>query len=174
MITSFKKNSKGFSLIEMLVYISMLVIMLLLIVQMISSILKTERTSASARRIESSAIFALDRIGREIRNAESVDATSVLNTTSGSLVLNSLNASGTPVISEFSLISGVLHLKTNGVDTGALTRSNVTVTQLKFNLLTSSTTEAVKIELKLDSGTSTTYRTETFYSTVVLRGTYDN
>ena len=161
---------RGFSLIEMLVYIGMLVFMLAIIMEVVTSMSRSERAIQSLRTIENSAVSAMERIGREARQAESINATSsIFNIHPGRVVFNSTTASGTPRTVEFYFANGTLWLKENGVDTGAITESNANTTSVVFRRFATSTVEGVRIELTIESGTSTHYRSETFYSSALLR-----
>ena len=162
---------RGYTLIEMMLYIAILVGMLAVIFVIISNVVRSERNLASARTIENSAIFGLERVTREIRQATSVDiVNSVLDVSPGKLVLNSTTSGGAAETVEFSLQNSILRLKINGVDQGALTEANTRVTRLIFSKLSSPYSVAVRTQVTLESGTSTTYRTSNFYTTTILRG----
>src|SRR3989344_2406588 len=110
---------KGFSLVEMLIYIAILALMLSVIMNIIVSTVRSERVIKVLRNVEDSAILSLERIVRETRQAESVNlVSSDLGSNPGKLVLT--DALGSPR-AEFYLSSGRLFLKENGVDVGALT-----------------------------------------------------
>ena len=166
----FNKGRRGFSLIEMVVYISILTFMLVIVLEVVFSVTRSQRVIRSVRDIENSALVSLERIERETRGAESIStASSTLGTSPGVLVLNSLDEEGGSRTVEFSLLNGQLRLKEDGVDTGALTASGTVVTNLVFRRFASSTVEGIKTELTIESGTSTHYRTESFYSSARLR-----
>src|SRR4051812_39663825 len=73
-------SKKGFSLIEMLIYIAILTIIFLMIVETIIGFSSSYRTLGAQRIIEHSAMESLERLTRDIRGATSVD---VLNSTLG-------------------------------------------------------------------------------------------
>ncbi len=155
------RTKEGFSLIEMIVYISILALMLIIVIEVVFSITRSQRVIKSVRNIENSALETLERIEREVRRAESINATSsIFGVHPGKLVLGNV---------EFYLSDGRLYLKENGVDTGALTAEDVTVTNLIFRRFATSTIEGIRAEITIESGTSTHYRIETFYSSAVVR-----
>jgi type II secretory pathway pseudopilin PulG len=163
-------NHKGFSLVEMLVYIGILVFMLVIILQVVLSVGSSDKIIVSLRNIETSASLALERVSREARTADTiVVASSVFGSHPGRLVLNSVNASGTSRTVEFYLSNGQLILRENGIDSGALTAGDAYVTNLVFKRFASSTVEGVSTELNITSGTSTSFRSETFYTSTLLR-----
>ena len=73
-------SKKGFSLIEMLIYIAVVSLMMILLVNTVLSIINAYSDLRLARNIETSATVSFDRMIREIRGAKSVD---MINTTFG-------------------------------------------------------------------------------------------
>ena len=162
--------SRGFSLVEMIIYIAILTLMLGVIISMLSSMIRTERIADSSKAVENAAIFGLERIVREVRDASTVAASSTLNTSPGLLSLSGTDGNGQPKTVEFSLQQGVLHIKENGTDKGALTENKAKVTSLIFNLISNTNSKSIKTVMTVESGTSTTYIQKTFYTTTILRG----
>jgi type II secretory pathway pseudopilin PulG len=162
--------NKGYSLPEIVIYIGILVFLSVTIVTMLISFSHSKGRLTSAQNLSSSALTSMDRMVREIRSASDVNlSTSVLGTNPGKLVLSGADSSGASRTVEFSIISNTLHIKENTVDMGPLTQNGVLVTNLVFQRSASTTDQAVKIEMTLETGTSTSYKTEKFYSTAVLR-----
>lgn len=167
MITLSKQ--KGFSLLEMLFYIVILGLLLAIIMNIIVSVTRSERVIKSLRNIEDSAALSLERIGREVRQADSIDASSVFESHPGRLVLIGTDSEGSPRKVEFYLLNGRVLMKENDVDTGALTQTGSNVSNLVFYHFIGANSEGVRTKMTIDSGTSTHYRSEKFYSTAVLR-----
>ncbi len=155
---------------EMLIYLAILALMLWVIANILNSMIQTERVASSSKVVENAAIFGLERIVREVRDASAVEPSSVLDLNPGVLILSGTDANGGAKTIEFFLNLGALHIKENGVDKGALTESKATVTSLVFSVLSNPNSKSVKTVMTVESGTSTTYRKETFYSTTILRG----
>ena len=123
--------------------------------------------------IENSAMIATDRIEREVRNASSiVTASSTFDVNPGTLVLDSIDASGTVTTLKFYVESGTLSLDVNGAYQGPLTISGVTVSNLVFREATTTNSTGVKMEMTLTAGSGTTYRSDNFYDTGTLRESY--
>ncbi len=160
----------GFSLIEMVIYIAILALMLSVIVSVIYSLARSNRQIRTARLIENSAVTVLERIEREIRAAESlVDGASVFDVHPGSLTLNGEAQGGGLEMTEIDFENGVISLHQGGVDLGAISDPDVTVSSLVFRHFESGEVEGVRVELTLTAGTSSYLRTENFYSSVLLR-----
>lgn len=164
---------RGFTLVEMVVYTTLLVVILVIIVSFIISFGNAYNILRSTIHIDNSATVSFERMIREIRQANDVDiGASTLGTHPGHLVLNTTDAADTPVILEFYINGGTLTVKKDGVDAGALTRTDVTIDNLVFVNISTSTSEAVKIEMTLESMIASTTKTKNFYSSSVLRGSY--
>jgi hypothetical protein len=131
------------------------------------------RNLQSAEAINESAQSALERIVRDSRGATSIDTLkSSLGTSPGDLYLNTLDQDGATTSVEYFVTGQSIHIKEAGVDIGQITASNVRVTNLVFHRIAATSSVAVKIEMTLESGTSTHYLSKNFYSTAVLRGSY--
>ena len=165
-----RSTTEGFSLLEMLFYIAILVLLLAVIMNMVVSVVRSGRIINALRNVENSAIVSLERITRELRQAESVNVSlSTLDSNPGKLVLEGIDETGSPRTVEFYLSLGRLFLKENGVDVGALSQSDAQVSSLIFRRFAGPNAEGIRIEMTLESGTSTHYRSEKFYSSAILR-----
>ena len=162
-------KQQGFSLLEMLIYIAILVLLLAIIMNIIVSVSNSMRIIKSLRNNEDSAVLSLERVGREVRQANSIDVSSVFGSHPGRLVLVGTDADDAPRKVEFYLSGGRVFLKENDVDTGALTQTGSKVSSLIFYHFVGVNSEGVRTEMTVESGTSTHYRSEKFYSTTILR-----
>jgi type II secretory pathway pseudopilin PulG len=155
----------GFTLIEMLIYIALLVVIFLLVINTVMSFTRSYRELSALRAADQGGSDALERIVREIRDATGVDTTqSVLGTTTGTLFLVN-NATTT----KFYLQNNTVHLTVNGTYVGPLTGSSTSVTSLIFYFLSTTTTEAVKIDMTVQGKSGQTTKTKNFHTTTVLR-----
>ncbi|OHA90871.1 MAG: hypothetical protein A2665_00040 [Candidatus Zambryskibacteria bacterium RIFCSPHIGHO2_01_FULL_46_30] len=166
----YSSKHQGFSLLEMLFYIAILVLLLAVIMNMVVSVVRSGRIINALKNVENSAVVSLERITRELRQADSVNVSlSTLDSNPGQLVLEGTDETGSPRTVEFYLSLGRLFLKENGVDVGALSQSDAQVSRLIFQRFSSLNAEGIRIEITLESGTSTHYRSEKFYSSAILR-----
>lgn len=112
---------------------------------------------------------ALERISRAIREGTAIDtAASTFGTSVGSLEVE--HGSDT---TRFFIQSGDLMVSVNGTTVGPLTSDAVTVHSLVFRHYVGSTSEMVRAELVLSAQNKAASTTRTYYSSAVLRGTYD-
>ena len=167
------KATRGFTLIELLIYTGILILLVAVVGSTLLSLARTHRSIAAEQAIESAAIASLERISRAARNASSVDVGgSVLNSSPGQLSLNTKGPSGTAEVVQFFLEDKSLHVREAGVDQGQLTPAAARVTNLIFRTIATGESTAVKIDMIIESGTSSAYHVRSFYDTSILRPSY--
>ena len=144
-------------------------------VLIINSLFLTIRSFAEIRinrELAESGFVSMERITREIREAQGVNMTdSILSTNPGILKLNSLDQLGNPRIIEFYVDNLILKLKENNILAGSLIGENVEKTNLIFELITTNQGEAIKTEMFLRSKKENN-QIKNFYNTTILRGEY--
>jgi len=166
----YKGITNGFSLVEMIIYILILVSLLVVIMNITVSIVRSQRAVKASRNVENSAMISLERITREVRQMNDVSSTlSVFDTNPGTLVLNSTDIGGNPRTVEFYVASSTIFMKENGVVSGALSQSDAVITNLIFRHFSNASVDGIRIEMTIESGTSTYYRVGDFYSSAILR-----
>ncbi len=170
MISTIKNKKSGYSLVETIIYIALLCILISAIIWSTASIVKAYKKMRTIRDVENSAVAAMDRMEREIRDADSVNASqSTFGTSNGVLTLNGNTPTGTSETLKFYLTNGVLYVDQNGTQLGPLTLSDVTVSNLTFNYFSNSNSSGVQILMTLQtSGTPA----KSFEDSAVLRGSY--
>lgn len=163
-------STKGYTLIEMLVYIAIVSVALLALIQSMLRISTSYENVKAVRVIEQAAIATMDRMQLETRSAASINvASSTFNTNPGVLALNTTNSRV-----RFYVSNNRLYLEEGGVVTGPLTETNVTVSSFVVRQITATSSSAVKIEMTLQaSGYGTTTVSKNFYTTTILRGSYE-
>lgn len=161
----FKKNS-GFALLETLFYVIFLGILSVVVINSLIIMTKSFReTKRQTEIVQSSHI--MERISREIKQANSISAIS-----SSSLTLNTEDSSGTPKTIQFDLSNGNLRLIDNGAFLGNLNLPSITISNLSFTEITTSSGKGVKVSFSVTSNSDVLSRAYDFYNTVVLRGSY--
>ena len=161
------------TMIEIVIYSVLLAIIVAAVVSLLITLGSTYRSLQSTETIGTSAQTALERMTREIRAATSVDmGQSTLDLSPGQLTLNTLDDSGSATTIQFFVLNGAIRVKEAGVDSGPLTSASVRVSNLIFRRSTTAQSQAVKIELTLESGEGVAFASHLFYATIVLRGSY--
>jgi type II secretory pathway pseudopilin PulG len=163
-----RSTTEGYSLIEMLFYISLVSILTIAVVSSLVVMTKAFReTSIQGDFVESASM--MERISREVRQAYGINSIGASD-----LKLNTKDEVGTNKTVRFVLSSSNVQLYENDVLTGNLNTSVVQVTALSFIQITTPVGTGVKIILSVRSTRDPGARVEDFYSTVVLRGDYAN
>jgi len=156
----------GFTLVEMLIYVALMTVITLIIVQSLIVVLKSNRGSFAEVNLRNSGYSAMEGMIREIYSSDSIATTSagilqmgqgtniVKFATSSSLVLNFYEGTGTPVL------------------VGPLTSKGISVKSLIFTKINTGKSLAVRIQMKLETVVNAQTKSEWFYSTAILRGSY--
>jgi len=166
------KNSKnrGYLLIEMVIYVSLLTIIFIVAINMLLSFSQSYRALSALRLAEHSAIDSMERISRDIRLASSVDSgNSTLGTSPGVLTLIA-TSNGVSTTTKFYVQNGVLKVDVNGVYFGPLTLASASTTSLTFRLLSNTNSDAVKVDMTVEGTVGSITKSKTYHSTIILRG----
>ncbi|MEK9184701.1 MAG: prepilin-type N-terminal cleavage/methylation domain-containing protein [Patescibacteria group bacterium] len=153
---------RGFSLIEMIIYVAIMSATMILIVNVCLTLSRSYSSFRNAKDIQSALSVGLETMVKEIREAESID------TAGNELKLNTVYNDASSTV-RFYLTSSQLMMDRDDVFQGPLTPNNVLITNLVFHQLNATTSEAVKIDIVLKAG----IKEENFYDTVVLRRSYE-
>jgi type II secretory pathway component PulJ len=159
--------NQGYSLIELLVYITIFVFISIILINALVTIMRTHATSQAYRRLQHNGELVLERMTRETREASSVDSGSVLDTNPGVLILSGTDSGGSARTVTFSVSDGAVQINDNGTS-GNLTSDEVTVTSLIFRSVTTVAGTGVKVELQLSTANGYS-ASAPFYTTVMLR-----
>jgi len=168
---SFIKNNrtKGFSFIEVLVYIAVLVLISVTVVSTFLALDTSLLRNKAERALTNSAQVTLERMVRDIRAGATADTT-----IPGQLTLNTAGFATTTV---FVVSGGNVTATVNGTNLGPLTSDDVTVENLvftKYSLTgTELETDLVRVALTLSISTKAASTTKTYYTSAVLRGSYE-
>lgn len=169
----YKHKNKGYSLIEMIVYLAIFTSVSVLVINSFITVLGSFSATRTNRDLLESGAVVIERITREIRQAESIDTiNSVFNSSPGALQLNSIDSGGSQMTIKFSVTNGAINLYEGGTLVGNLLGQNITATSLVFRRITTTNGEGVKIELTLQDNISKNLQTANFYNTIILRGGY--
>lgn len=165
------KNSKGFTLVETLIYVLLFAILSIFLINTLLVMLRSYTEVRVNDDILDAAHTSMERMTREIRGSASSTITSITSTSS-SLLLNTTDASGTAITEQFDATSSALEFRYNGTVSGNLTGSHVSVTSLIFRGITTTAGYAIRIEMIIQSLRSPTNKSMLFTDTVALRGSY--
>lgn len=164
-----KYNNKGYTLVEMVIYIAIMSVVLLLIVNTVISLSRSYRDLYALRIVDSTAVDSMERMTREIRGATSVDTVnSTFNTNPGVLTLIS-TLGNTSTTTKFYISNGVLKVDVNGAYSGPLSDVDATIDSLTFVKLDSGVSTAVKIDMTVSGRSGFTVKTKNYHTTILLK-----
>ena len=161
-------HTRGFTLIEILIYISVLVLATTVVVTAFISLRTIFERNRAQRQVADAATAILERIVRETRN--SIGISSIATST---LVLNQA-----PTTTSFYLSNGDMKVNVQGggwmLYDDSLDSDRVIVSKVLFSQFTNTgTSTAVKVDLELSVTGPYASTTQTFNTTAVVRGTYE-
>lgn len=161
------KKIKGYSVVEILVYLAIFTAISILVINSFITILASFNTTNVNRKLLEAGVQSMEKMAREIRQAESID----LSGGTGTLILNTKDSLGNPEVVTFLNENGILKYEKDG-QRDPLFQGNITISQLVFNTITTTESQAVKIKLTLLYQDAKNTKEENFYNTIVLRGGY--
>ncbi len=159
-------KKRGFSLVEMIVYLAIMTIITITLVQSFIVVLKSNKNSFIDSVVRNSGYSIMENIIREVRESKDI------NTCSSNLL--SLTQKDNNIVN-FSISDGVMILS-EGIDTqinkGALNSFDIKITNFNCNIINTTKSKALKIKVDLSTQINNQEKTESFYSTIILRGSY--
>lgn len=164
------RNNRGFTLVEMLLYISLAGILIVVLISMFTLSLNARLKNQSMSEVNQQGIAAIEYMTNTLRNATAYTSPAA-GASANSLTATVPTASLSPTI--FSLNGTILQVKEGAAAAIPLTNSNVQITALSFkNLSRTSTPGVVQINLTV-SKTNPSSRNEfdyqkTFTTSVAL------
>ncbi|OGZ04010.1 MAG: hypothetical protein A2648_00205 [Candidatus Lloydbacteria bacterium RIFCSPHIGHO2_01_FULL_41_20] len=168
-----KERKSGYSMIELVIYISIIAVMAVLSVQAMLSTTRVFAEIKSFVNISEGGVIAIERIIKEIRFGKSIDyAETILDINPGRLKLNTTDENGNAKTMDFYTANNSVNIIDNGVDKGSITGSSTVLTSLVFRQSTTSKGMLVKIEMTIKDTRETNPRSASFYGSAVLRGAY--
>ena len=122
-------ESKGFTFVELIMYMGILVFVLLILTQILSSILEVRLESEAASTVHQDGRFILSKLTRDINRAESIvlPATPSAQTDSLALTIDSISHT-------YSLLNNNIMI-TNNIGSNNLNSYETTVSNLSFKRL---------------------------------------
>lgn len=160
-----KFSSSGYTLLEVIFYISLFVVFSIAIINSLVMMTKAFKETSVYSELAQGGNM-IERISREIRNANSI-----AHIGADTLKLNTKEGASDKTV-EFSLSGSDVRFLENDSFVGNLNTPDVSVTALSFSQITTTQGTAVRVVLTVRSNRDGQNRTVDFYDTVVLRGDY--
>lgn len=163
-------NTKGFTLIEAIIVITLVAIVLSVVSSTLVVMVKSFSSIGRTRVLTTGTSAALERLAREARDAKNINASSVLGISPSTLILDTTTLAGADTTITFSVVGGTLVLQQAGV-TASLTPSYLTVESFLVKQLNTPVSKAIKVDLAASDERGE--RLEILlHDTIILRGSY--
>lgn len=164
-----KHETRGYTLLETVVYISIFVVILVAVLDMLVNLSKSFARVRAYNEVKISGMNAMERMAREIRMAASRDSGSTFD----DLLLHTTDDVGATKRVELYWDSAArsVNLIDNGTNKGSLTGSSTEITSLTFRNASTTKGDVIKIEMTARNKKITSV-TANFYDTIVMRGGY--
>jgi Tfp pilus assembly protein PilW len=160
--------SKGYSMVELLVYITLFILISVVVTQSLLFVMKTYANARSFRTLQQNSELVMERLTREIRQSDTISvAGSVFGSSPGTLTITGSDVSNVPYTDVFSVVGGAVQLSVNGVASN-LSSGEVSVSNLTFWNITTTGSKAIRVQLTLTT-INKPIVTKTFYTTVIMR-----
>ncbi len=167
-MNNFNLNKKsGFSLMETLVYVAILVVILVILIASVPPMISSFARLNTALDVSNVAEISMERMIRDVRSAESInDLDSVFNTHPGRITLEKATTTETFFFSE-----GKIMAEEDG-EKFPITGGGVVVDKLVFQKADTNHSEAVRIKVKLTKSKGKASSSKRFNASAVTRGSY--
>lgn len=164
-------KQKGFTLVELLLYLGLAAVLLLVISVFLAMLLQSRVKNQTVAEVEGQGAMVMNLITQTIRNAEGINSPAA-GASAASLSLDAAGVSNDPTV--FDLSSGTLRIQEGAAAPVALTSSQVTASSLSFqNLSRAGTPGTVRVQFTLSyinpSGRNQYNYSKTFYASASLR-----
>lgn len=165
---------KGFSLLEIIVYLGILTFMTVLIINSIFSLFKNFNIIKANQSMEANAISILDKMTRDIRDSKNIltnqSSFGVYNGMLSLQIASSTNENSSTTIKYYMENEAIKYMQ-NGILLGNLSNKEIKVDNFKLYYFTINGYDAIKIELNLKTNPhlASTTISKNFYTTIHSR-----
>lgn len=167
-----KETNKGFSLIELVIYMAGMVALVTVLILMIVQIYGLYRQITIVPRSDRIGLLTVDRIVKDIRSGQSIDiGQSSFGAPEGVLFINAAE-SASFIEKEFYIENGRIVYEENG-DKNYLSPADLEVTKLQFEHLTTGISEGVRVEIDITFNNGDELVTKEYDGFAILRQSYE-
>lgn len=167
-------NRQGFTLIETVVYVFILGVIIIATISFLVGMLTTLKNIKIARNINEAASVSMERMTREIRNADNLNLMSSNLGDNPSDLTIGVTEGETLVSKRFFIEDGVLKVTEDPGQTANLFPDGITAQNFTVYRASSTNSEGVKIEMSIYDNRNSSTTAKDFNSSVILRGSYAN
>ena len=167
------QNMKGFTLVELLIYIAGLLALGSVLTLLIVQFYGLYKEILSVPRADRTGLLIVDRITKEIRSAQQIDMIeSQFNTSNGVLDIDSVTE-GNTTEKKFFVENGIAKYQEDDDDALILSSKDFTVSNFNFTHVTTPASKAVRFNLELQFQTRNATETKSYTGFAILRESYE-
>lgn len=165
-------HTKGFTLIEMLVYLVTMVLVLAALTYFIAQVYGYYTAMTIESRVDRAASTLSQVLASEMRSGESINqANTTFGVPDGMLTINAREGE-TAVVKEFSIENNRVRFEDGG-ETYLLTPEDMIVSKFLFTQITTTVSYAVRYEVDITFMKEGALTTKTYPGVVILRHSYE-
>ncbi len=165
---------QGFSLIELVVYVSGLTILTAVMVLIIIQFYTLYKEIIAVPRADRAGLLVVDRITKEIRSGDQLDTlNSQFNTTSGVIEFDVTEEDDSITDKRFYVENGVVKYSEDGGSGESLTPKDLHVSNFNFTFVPTSVSQAVKFDMEFQFMTRNGTETKAYTGFSILRESYE-
>jgi prepilin-type N-terminal cleavage/methylation domain-containing protein len=166
------RRSRGFTLVELLVYIAVMTVVLGALTYFVSNVYGLYINMTTEARADRAASALMQVLATEMRSGESIDqSASTFGVADGMLTIDA-REDGASVEKVFTVTDGRAVFSDGGGE-AALTPSDMTVSTFRFDRIATPVSYAVRYEIALTFTKDGAPYTKTYPGVVILRYSYD-
>lgn len=167
----YKQITKGFTLVELILYIALAAILLLSVFSLFWLVVESRIKNQTMAEVDQQGIQIIQVITQDIRNAESVNYPTVGNSAS-ELSLDIIDGTKDPTI--FDILNDTLQIKEGTANEIEITSSRIRISDLEFqNSSRNGTSDTIKIKFTLSHANPENKNeynySKTFYGSATIR-----
>jgi len=167
------KNTKGFTLIELVIYVAGMVLLLSAVTTLIYSTFVFYKGTVIAPRVDRIGISVVDRITKDIRTGVSYNADlSQFNVPTGALSLNAQTDS-TTLTKYFALVSGRLIYQEDSGAIQYLTPDDISVSNFIITPIQTPVSTAMHFQIDIGYTTNDGDKLRSYSGVAILRHSYE-
>jgi hypothetical protein len=166
-------RSGGFSLIEILLYASGMIVLVSVLILMTIQVYRIYGEVTVGPRVDRAGILTLDKIIKDIRSGKNINLSqSVMGSPDGTLyIVSSENSSNVNKI--YDLDNGRITYREDAGSLNFVTPSDMNITKFQMKYMTTPISEGVRVEITITYKDGTEIKTKEFSGFAVLRQSYD-
>lgn len=166
------KSKKGFSVAEIVVYVSLFAIVSLFVVNSLISSSVSFAKTRSNRSLMKNGTLIMERISRELNNANNLSVSgNVFNLHPGEISFSVLDENDVFVEKSFYINEDGRLVLSSGDDTLLVSNENIEIVNFVFRQI-NAPLDTIRVELLIRDKRDRSLKVVSFYNTLIIKGSY--